>query len=141
MIKTERVDRVAIGVKDLEKAMAFFYETLGIKFDEVRESKTDKYRATYSNVGLELVQPTAKATAIAEFIDKKGEGVIAICIKVPDLEEAKRDLQTKGLRLINEVSRGGLKEAIFHPKDFYGVAITLCEYEAPHPASCAALHT
>ena len=55
MIKTERVDRVAIGVKDLEKAMAFFYETLGIKFDEVRESKTDKYRATYSNVGLELV--------------------------------------------------------------------------------------
>jgi methylmalonyl-CoA/ethylmalonyl-CoA epimerase len=141
MINVERVDRVAIGVRDLEKAMAFFSKTLGITFDVVREHKTNQYKATYSNVGLELLQPTSKSNAIAKFIDKKGEGLISIIFKVSDLEEAKKELEIMGIRLINEVSRGNLKEAIFHPKDFYNVEIALCEYEAPHPASCAALYT
>ena len=139
-MKVEKVDRVVIGVKDLDEAMVFFNQTLGIKFDEVRENEQANLRATFSSVGFEMVQPTAEDTPLARFISKRGEGVYAVVFKVPDIEEAKRVLQGKGARLIAELHRGGLKEAFFHPKDFHGMEVVLCEYEAPHPATCAALH-
>ena len=139
-MKIERIDRVSIAVKDLEKAMQFFSDLLGTKFDEVRENDHLKIRATYGDDGIELVQPTDESSSVDKFIQSRGEGVLTVALKVPDLEEAQKSLQEKGLRLIGEIRRGGLKEAVFHRRDSYGVQITLCEYEVPHPATCAALH-
>jgi len=140
MWKTERIDRVAVAVRNLEEAMAFFHEMLGIKFDDVRENEANKWRACYSDIGLELVQPTSSDSPVSRFIEKKGEGILAIALKVSNIDAAKRFCQEKGLRAVNTVRRGRLKEVVFHPKDFHGVQVTLCEYQALHPATCAALH-
>lgn len=139
-MRIERIDRVAIAVRELEKAMTFFSSMFGIKFDEIIENDQHKYRVVYSAVGLELIEPTDISSSIDKFIRKRGEGIIFVVFKVSDIEEGKRLLQQKGLRLVGEIRRGKWQEALFHPKDSFGVQIGLCEYEAPHPTTCAALH-
>lgn len=139
-MRVEKIDRVAIAVRDLGKAMEFFSDVSGVKFDEIRVNERLKYRATYNGIGLELIEPTDESSPVSKFICRRGEGVYLFVFKVSDIEEAKRFMEQKGVRLVGEIRRGELKEAIFHPKDAYGVQIVLCEYNAPHPATCAALH-
>lgn len=140
-MRVEKIDRVAIAVRSLERAIELFSKVLGVRFDEVRENDHLKYKAIYSDVGLELIQPTDDSSPVYRFILKRGEGLYLLILKVSNIEEAKTEMQQKGIRLVGEIRRGELKEAIFHPKDSHGVQIVLCEYNAPHPATCAALHS
>jgi hypothetical protein len=58
------------------------------------------------------------------------ERAYAIAFKVANLEEAKEEMKKKGLRHIKDFKRGGYREAIFHPDDFHGMKLCLCEYGA-----------
>lgn len=66
----------------------------------------------------------------AGFIEKKGEGVQHIAFVVDNIEEALKELEGKGIRLIDKVPRmgaGGKKIAFIHPKETYGVLVELCQ--------------
>ena len=143
-MKVEGVDRVVLAVKDLEKAQKFFSDLLGIKFDQTRQNTRTKIRADYARVGsfggLEVVEPTSEESLVDKFIRRRGEGPFMLVFKVDNLEEWKKFFEEKGIRLVDEIERGGLREAIFHPKDTYNIPFVLCEYEAAHPATCASLH-
>ena len=54
-------------------------------------------------------------------------------LKVTNLEEAIKEMESKGVRLVGNLQRGTVKFAQFHPKDAHGVMIELIEYKAPHP--------
>jgi len=130
-MKVEQIDHIHIVVKDLDKAVAFFENLLGVKFGEavgLEEWHFKSRVAPIGSVGIELIQPTSSDSVFAKFIERRGEGLQAISLKVPDIEEAKKEMEARKIRLVSTVSAGRLKEAHFHPKDTFGVLFELCEY-------------
>jgi methylmalonyl-CoA/ethylmalonyl-CoA epimerase len=135
----ERIERVVIGVRDLDASMTFFSDILGVTFDEPFIVEGENIRAVYSSFGLELVESLAPDSIIDQFIKKRGEGLFALVIKVADMDKAVKVFAQQGLRPTGEIQIGGLKEVTFHPKDAFGCPIGLAAYEAKHPATVAAL--
>ena len=133
-MKVERLDHVHIYVKDIDKAIAFFSEVLETKFSDfiVMAEEGSKLKATLEPLGLEIIQPTSPDSPVARSIERHGEGLAAISLKVPDIEQATAELEARGLKVVGRMKLGGLKEVQFHPKDAFGVMIELAEYEDEH---------
>lgn len=135
----EKIERIAIGVRDLEEAKNRFEDLLGVSFDEPLQDDVLKMRAVYSPSGLELVAGTEPGTVIDRFVETRGEGIFCIVFKVNDIEEAAKVLERKGLKRVGYLKFGGLQELAFHPKGAHGVQIVLSAYKEKHPATIAAL--
>lgn len=131
MIK--KVDHIGIAVANLEKALKFYEETLGIKCTGVEEVADQKVRTAFLPVGdteIELLESTDPASTVARFIEKRGEGIHHIALRVEDIEAALDKMKAAGIRLLDEVPRpgaGGARIAFLHPKDTGGVLIELTE--------------
>jgi len=139
-MKVEQVDHIHVAVKDMDKAVNLFEDLLGIKFSKefVSEEMGIKSRvATIGPVGIELIQATSADSEIAKFVERRGEGVHAVSLKVPDIDEAVAQMQAKGIRCIARVELPMLREAELHPKDTCGVQIELCQYEMAHSGAFA----
>lgn len=138
-MKVEKVDHFHVYVRDLDKAVAFFSDVLDTRFAGPMVAPAPLNLATYMDpLGIELVADTVPDGMVTKTIDRKGEGLTAICFKVPDLDKAVAELQAKGLKLVGTLDMGNIREAQFHPKDSYGVMIELCEYKAIAGAIVAA---
>lgn len=138
MLKAEKLDRVHIAVKDLDKAAKFFSKMLGTNFSRVSMENEDlQIKVVMSPIGLELVAPTSPSSALAKFLETRGEGLFSLCFKVANIEEAIEHFQSLGMRLMMRLESGGLKEAQFHPKGCLGVSIFVTEYEEVHGAEVA----
>jgi len=132
-MKIVKVDHIGIAVNSIDTALKFFKDTLGLKLEGSETVAEQKVTTSFLPVGdteVELLQSTAPDGPIAGFIEKKGEGVQHIAFMVDNIEEALKELQDKGIRLIDKVPRmgaGGKKIAFVHPKDTYGVLVELCQ--------------
>ena len=135
----EKIDRIAIAVKDLEKAAGFFSDLLGIDFDIVGTQPELGMRGGYSACGLELIEPTHPKSLIARFLEQRGEGLWAVVLKVKNMDEMIKKFEAKGLKVAGDVTVGSMREVAFHPKGSYGVEIVLAEYPEKHGATVAAL--
>lgn len=140
----EKIDRIALAVKDIEKSAAFFTDLLGVKWDggegsdEVKENTADLgMRATYSPSGLELIESTKPGSIIDKFIQKRGEGLWGLVLKVKDMEAAMKHFKARGMVVVGDYMIGEMREVAYHPKHSHGVEIILCEYPDRHPASVA----
>ncbi len=128
-----KVDHIGIAVKDLNKAIKFYEEVLGIKCVDTEEIEEQKVKTAFLPIGdteIELLESTEADGPIAKHIEKRGEGVQHIAYRVENIEEAIEKMKEKGIRMIDEKPRygaGGAKIAFAHPKDTYGVLIELCE--------------
>ena len=136
-MKVERIDHIHIYVRDLGAATRLFSQIMGTRFSDPMTVDKFDLRSALEPLGLELIESTRPGGVVARTIEKRGEGLAAISLKVPDIEEAKRELLALGLRLVGELDTGGLKEAQFHPADAHGVMIELCEYDDVHGAVVA----
>jgi methylmalonyl-CoA/ethylmalonyl-CoA epimerase len=135
----EKIDRIAIAVKDLEKATAFFSDLLGIDFDIVGSSQGLGMRGGYSACGLELIEPTHPDSIIGRFLEQRGEGLWALVLKVKNMDEMIKRFEEKGLKVAGDITVGAMREVAFHPKGSYGVELVLAEYPEKHGATVAAL--
>jgi methylmalonyl-CoA/ethylmalonyl-CoA epimerase len=132
-MKIVRVDHIGVAVNSIDTALKFFKDTLGLKLagsETVAEQKVTTSFLPVGDTEVELLQSTAPDGPIAGFIEKKGEGVQHIAFMVENIEEALKELQDKGVRLIDKVPRmgaGGKKIAFLHPKDTNGVLVELCQ--------------
>jgi len=130
-VKAKGLDHVAIAVKDLEKAIAFYQATFGLELAEIEEVKDQKVRTAIFGHGLgriELICPTEPDTSVAKFLDKRGEGLHHICIEVDDIEACLAELKQQGAALIDQtpkIGAGGAKIAFIHPKGAHGVLTEL----------------
>ena len=126
-----RLDHIGIAVRSL--AAAKIYETLGLKVDHVESVATQKVNTAFLSVGdsnLELLEPTSDDSPIAKFIEKRGEGIHHICLRVDDIESHLALLQAEGYRLVNEApvpGAHGCRVAFLHPSAGNGVLIELSE--------------
>ena len=128
-----RVDHVGIAVKNLDEMVKFYTETLGLKANGNETVEEQKVTVAFMPVGdseLELLESTTDDGPIARFIEKNGEGVQHIALRVDDIDAALAELKEKGVRLIDETPRygaGGARIAFLHPKSTHGVLVELCE--------------
>jgi len=128
-----KIDHIGIAVKNLDETLKFYEDVMGIKCTSKEEVEEQKVRVAFLPVGdseVELLESTTDDGPIARFIEKKGEGIQHIAFKVDNIEEAIKDLQEKGVRLIDEKPRygaGGARIAFLHPKATSGVLIEISE--------------
>ena len=123
-MKVEKIDHIAIRVRNLEEAKTFFGNLLETRFIDFGEfPELDIRSAIEPSLGMELVEPLTPSGPLAREIDRKGEGLTLLSLKVSNLEQAVAKMKSAGIRLINRIERGSIKAAIFHPKDTYGVVI------------------
>ncbi len=130
MIK--KVNHVAIAVSDIEGALRFWRDGLGLKVDHVEDVPSQKATVAFIPVGeseVELVRPTAEDTGVAKFLAERGGGMHHLCLEVDDIAATLADLKAKGVRLINEtpLELPGRKMAFVHPKSTGGVLLELYE--------------
>ncbi|HUH64950.1 MAG TPA: methylmalonyl-CoA epimerase [Syntrophales bacterium] len=132
-MKILKVDHIGVAVNSIEASLKFFANALGLKVEGQETVTEQKVTTAFLPVGdteVELLQSTAPDGPIAGFIEKKGEGVQHVAFLVDNIEEALKELEAKGIRLIDKVPRkgaGGKKIAFVHPKDTYGVLVELCQ--------------
>ncbi|MCL1829078.1 MAG: methylmalonyl-CoA epimerase [Oscillospiraceae bacterium] len=130
-----RVDHIGFAVKNLEESVRWYEETLGIRSAGVETVAEQKVKVAFLPCGdseLELLESTETDGPIARFIEKNGEGMQHIALRVDDIDAALRELKDKGIRLLDETPRrgaGGAKIAFVHPKMTKGVLLELCERE------------
>jgi methylmalonyl-CoA/ethylmalonyl-CoA epimerase len=131
------LDHIGIAVEKLDEALQIYQKTLGLKLEKIRVVKDQKVRLAFLLAGetkIELLEPTATESAVARFIEKKGEGIHHIALKVTNIEGFLKQLKEKGIALVDEKPRVGAeggKIAFLHPKSLKNVLIELCEEQSP----------
>jgi len=132
-MKILKVEHIGIAVKNNNAAKKLFGDILGLHYTKSEIVAEQKVNTTFFEVGdthVELLEATSPDSAIAKYIDKKGEGIQHIAFSVENIEESLEELKAGGVQLIDEKPRrgaGGAKVAFLHPKSTFGVLIELCE--------------
>ena len=127
------LDHIGIAVRDLDAALAFYRDALGLEVGEAEEVPSERVRAQFLPLGdtaLELLEATDEGSAIARSIERRGPGIHHITLRVPDLAAALAGLRERGVRLVDEQPRpgaGGSRVAFIHPSAAQGVLIELKE--------------
>lgn len=133
MFKSLRVDHIGIAVKDLAQAKKFYTETLGIEATGEEVVEQQKVKVCFIPCGdseLELLESTSPDGPIAKYIEKNGEGIQHVAIRVDNIENALADLKAKEIRLIDQTPRygaGGASIAFVHPKATGGILLELSQ--------------
>lgn len=133
-MKVDRLDFVTIFVKDLPEAMKFFSELFETEFTETWSTELDT-RETIDSLGVNLVTPLTSDGVSAQAMAKRGEGLVSMGFKVPNLDQAIAELKSRGIRLLQREKIGAADTATFHPKDTYGAMLLLVEYKEKDAAT------
>jgi methylmalonyl-CoA epimerase len=134
----KRIDHVAIIVRNIEQALAFYRDTLGIMPSEIKEVPTEQVRIAFLPMGgpggseIELIEPTTPDSSLTKFLEKRGEGLHHICLEVDNIDAALAEMQEKGAPVLDEQPRISAEgRAIFiHPKGTNGVLLELVERDS-----------
>ena len=133
MPKYRGIDHLGIAVTDLTEARKVFEEALGIEVVEEEEVAEQKVRVVKLDVGgsdLELLETTDENGPIGKFVAKRGQGIHHVTLRVDDIVAALRELEARGVELIDREPRigaGGIQIAFLHPRSTGGILIELCE--------------
>lgn len=133
-----KVEHIAVIVEDIDAALDFWQDGLGIDVAGIKDVPTEGARVAFLPLGdseIELVQPTATDTGMTRYLSKRGPGLHHICLEVENIEGILEALKAKGVRLINQtprVEQDGKKYAFIHPESAQGVLVEL--YEFPEDA-------
>ena len=131
----KRIDHVAIIVRNIEQALGFYRDTLGITPGEIKEVPTELVRIAFLPMGgpggseIELIEPTTPDSSLAKFLEKRGEGLHHICLEVENIDAALAEMQEKDVPVLDKQPRIAAEgRAIFiHPKGTNGVLLELVE--------------
>ncbi len=127
------IEHIGIAVKNLEEAMKYYEDVLGLKCYAVEEVEDQKVKTAFFQIGqtkIELLETTDPEGPIGKFIEKRGEGIHHLAFAVKNLPSALSELKEKEIKLIDVSPRRGaegLDIAFIHPKSTYGVLTELCE--------------
>ena len=128
------IDHIGLAVNDIESAVAFYQQQLGVLAWEIIELPERHMRVAVAHIGtsmVELIAPTSPEAAFAKYLAERGPGMHHIAYRVDDIHAALAQLKAQGLRLIDEVPRHGLHDtlvAFIHPKASLGTLIELVQH-------------
>ena len=132
------VDHVGIAVADLDAAIAWYHDHLGmilvheeVNEDQgIREAMLSVPGASAGTAQIQLMAPIDDSSTIAKFLDKRGPGIQQMAFRVSDLDSLSERLRAQGVRLVYDAPRRGTADSrinFIHPKDAGGVLIELVE--------------
>lgn len=130
------VDHLGIAVKDPRARLEVWSKGLGLELDHVEPVPSEGVRTWFLPAGessIELLEPMADDTTIGKYLDKRGEGIHHLCLRVDDLDAALTRLEGLGIEPIGERIRhgaGGAMVSFLHPKQTGGVLIELSQRPA-----------
>ena len=131
MPQVKQINHVAVVVEDMEKALSFWRDVLGMALHELRDVPAENSQVAFLPLPgseVELVMPTTDDSGIARYLARRGPGMHHLCLEVDDIDGMLSQLRSQGIRLINEEPRlaaDGKKYAFIHPESTGGVLVEL----------------
>ena len=129
--KSVRLDHLGVAVTDIDAALAFWRDALGLTLEPAEEVASERVRAHFMPAGgaaIELLEATAPDSPIAKYTAKRGAGLHHVTFEVPDIAAALARLKAAGVRLIDDAARPGAHGslvAFIHPSSAHGVLVEL----------------
>lgn len=139
MIK--KVHHVGIVVRDMEQAMRFYRDTLGLPVHKLETIEEQGVKAALLRLGdseIELLEPVVPDNGVARYLESRGEGLHHVCFEVDSVDRDLDALKAREIELIDQTPRIGLAGRIcfLHPRAMDGTLVELCEpIEASHEAA------
>ena len=133
-MKPSHIEHIGIAVSNLEEAIRYYEQVLGLECYAVEEVKDQKVRTAFFKVGeskIELLEPMEAEGPVGKFIEKRGQGIHHIAFAMDDTDQALKEAEEKGVQLIDKTSRKGaegLKIGFLHPKSTFGVLTEFCSH-------------
>ncbi|MSR07690.1 MAG: methylmalonyl-CoA epimerase [Gemmatimonadetes bacterium] len=129
--RSPEVAHVGIAVTDLEQALAFYRDVLGLTPHppETVDGATI-VSLSFGDAQVELLHPLTPDSPVGRFLAKRGPGIHHLCYRVPDLDQALETCRRQGYRLVDQAPRlgaGGRRIAFLHPSTTAGILIELTE--------------
>ena len=128
------IDHIGIAVKSIEEQLPYYENILGLKCYNIETVEDQKVKTAFFMVGqtkIELLEPTSEDSTVAKFIEKKGEGVHHIAYATKNINDALKEVESKGVKLIDKEGRAGaegLTIGFIHTKSTGGVLTEFCEH-------------
>ena len=137
----KRIDHVAVVVRDLESALQFYRDLLGIQPSRILDFPQEGVRIAFLPLGgadgseIELLEPINPEGSVARFLQQRGGGLHHICLEVPDIDQTLAELRDAGARVLDDSPRPTAEgRGIFlHPKGTGGVLLELVQRSAESP--------
>ena len=132
-MKILKIDHLGIAVGSIAERKGLWTDLLGLLMAGLETIPEQKVTTAFFPVGeseIELLESSAPDGPIGKYLEKRGEGVHHIALRVEDLDAALEELKAKGVRLIDEKPRtgaGGARIAFLHPQATNGILVELCE--------------
>ncbi len=129
----DKIEHIGIAVRNLNESNDVYTKLLGSAPYKMEEVVSEYVKTSFFKAGpnkIELLEATHKDSAIAKFIEKKGEGIHHVAFSVDNIEKEMRRLKDEGFILLNETPKVGADNklvAFVHPKSASGVLIELCQ--------------
>ncbi len=128
----QKVHHVGIAVHDLESALRFYRDLLGLHVHKQSVVEEQGVKAALLSVGqseIELLEPTGPDTPVGRFLARRGEGLHHICFQTDDVARELESLKAKGVELVDQRPRQGLAGLIcfLHPRAHHGVLVELAQ--------------
>jgi len=127
------IEHIGIAVNDLEEAIRFYEEKLGLECYAIEEVPDQKVKTAFFKVGqtkIELLGSTDPEGPVGKFLQKKGQGIHHLAFSVDGIEQQLEMAEKNGVQLIDSSPRKGaegLDIAFLHPKSTFGVLTEICE--------------
>lgn len=128
-----KLEHIGIAVKNLKDSNQLFEQIFGSPSYKVETVESENVSTSFFQVGeskVELLEATDPQSAIAKFIDKKGEGIHHLAFEVDDIHSEMKRLASEGFQLINKEPKRGADNKLvcfLHPKSSNGVLVELCQ--------------
>jgi len=132
-MKLSHIEHLGIAVDNLEKAIAYYENTLGLVCYAIEEVADQKVKTAFFKIGqtkIELLESTDPDGPIGKFIEKRGQGIHHMAFAVNNLEKSLEEVEENGIKLIDKEPRKGAEDldiAFLHPKSTFGVLTEFCE--------------
>ena len=127
------INHIGIAVKSISEALPIYKDVFGMVYEGEEIVPSQKVKVAFllaGNTRIELLEPIDETSAIAKFIETKGEGIHHLALEVTSIKDRIAELKEKGIQLIDEEPRPGAHHtevAFIHPKSVHRVLVELCE--------------
>jgi methylmalonyl-CoA/ethylmalonyl-CoA epimerase len=133
-----QIDHIGVAVEDLDTAIALHEQAYGLSLEHREVVEDQGVEAVLLDVGdahVELLAPLAPDTAVGRFLVSRGPGLHHVAYRVADIEATLAVLRERGLRLIDETPRVGIRDtrvAFLHPQSTGGVLTEIVQSAEGH---------
>ncbi len=128
-----KIEHIGIAVKDTAASVELFSKLLNATPYKTEEVESEGVTTTFYQLGeskIELLEASKEDSAIAKFIEKRGEGIHHIAFDVEDIHAEIERLKAEGFQMIHEEPKKGADNKLIcflHPKSTNGVLVELCQ--------------